>query len=91
MDAVKNFVRADVSTGYDASATSIVLATGKGSIFPDPATAAYNLVWKRKDLGFDEDPNIEIVRATAISGDTLTITRAQESTSASAKNEAGKT
>jgi hypothetical protein len=91
MDARKNFVRADVSTGYDASAVSIVLATGKGSIFPDPATVgAYNIVWKRKDMAVDEDSNIEIVRVTALSGDTLTIIRGQEGTLPSTKNEAGK-
>ena len=37
------------------------------------------------------DPNVEIVRVTNISGDTITITRAQESTSASNKNTGGKT
>ena len=37
------------------------------------------------------DPNVEIVRVTVISGDTLTITRAQEGTSASNKNTGGKT
>jgi hypothetical protein len=36
------------------------------------------------------DPNVEIVRVTNISGDTLTISRAQEGTSASSKNTVGK-
>jgi|GEM_PF-1580824 len=92
LDIAKNFVRADVSTGYDASATSITLAAGKGSIFPDPATAgSYNLVWKRKDLAVDEDNNIEIVRVTARSSDNLTFTRGQEGTVPSTKNDSGKT
>jgi hypothetical protein len=37
------------------------------------------------------DPNAEIVRVTNVTGDTLTITRAQESTSASNKSTGGKT
>ena len=38
-----------------------------------------------------DDPNVEIVRVTGISTDTLTITRAQEGTSASTKNTSAKT
>ena len=94
LDPVKNFAKVSVSTGYDDAATSIVLATGDGAELPDPSTDGdFNLVWWNwtdyKDPA--DDPNVEIVRVTARSTDTLTITRAQESTSASAKNTAGKT
>jgi hypothetical protein len=88
-DQKANFVRADVSTGYDASATSIDLASGQGTRFPDPASGAYNLVWKKKNVNEDEDPNIEVIRVTGKSTDTLTITRAQEGTSAATHNDGG--
>jgi len=94
LDPVLNFAKVTVSTGYDATATSIVLATGDGAKLPDPATdGAFNLVWWNDTDYKDpaDDPNKEIVRCTARSTDTLTITRAQEGTTATAKNIAGKT
>lgn len=93
LDGVNNFAKVEVSTGYDASATSIVLATGDGAKLPDPATANYNVVWWNSTDYPDpaDDPNVEIVRVTAKSTDTLTVTRNQESSGASTKNTAGKT
>jgi len=75
MDAIKNFVKVNVSTGYDASATTVVLAAGEGAKLPDPATANYNLVWfNNKDYGDPaDDPNVSIVRVTGKSTDTLTV------------------
>jgi len=93
-DARKNFAKVTVSTGYDASATSIVLATGHGARLPQPSTdGEFNLVWwNNSDYGDPtDDPNREIVRCTARSTDTLTVTRAQEGESAAVKNIAGKT
>jgi len=90
LDNAKNFAKVEVSTGYDAAATSIVLTTGHGARLP---TAPFNVVWWNSTDYTDpsDDPNVEIVRVTAISTDTLTVTRAQESTSASTKNTASKT
>jgi len=94
LDPVINFGNMEVSTTYDASATSVILATGEGAILPDPSVdGEFNLVW------FDatnypqvyDDPNVEIVRVTALSGDTITVTRAQESTLATTKNTGGVT
>lgn len=93
IDPVKNFAKATVSTTYDASATSIVLTSGHGAKFPAPSTdGAFNLVWWNSTDYPDpaDDPNVEIVRVTARSTDTLTVTRAQEGTSASTKNTGGK-
>ena len=93
-DATKNFAKVTVSTGYDDSATSIVLSSGHGALLPQPSTDnAFNLVWwNNSDYGDpSDDPNKEIVRCTARSTDTLTVTRAQESTGASIKNVAAKT
>lgn len=64
------------------SGTSLVLASGEGARFPDPATyGAYNAtVWPVNTL--PTPANAEIVRITAKSTDTLTITRTQEGSSA---------
>lgn len=89
LDARKNFAIAIVSAGYSAAATSIQLETGAGALFPDTATdGSFNLVWFNYTdyKNPSDDPNVEIVRCTSRSGDVLTITRAQEGTSATAKN-----
>ena len=94
LDPVKNFAKVTVSTGYDSTATSITLNSGDGDKLPDPATdGAFNLVWWNATDYADpsDDPNVEIVRVTAKSGDTLTITRGQEGTSAADHNLSGKT
>ena len=90
LDNAKNFARATVSTGYDAAATSIALTTGHGARLPNPP---FNATWWNSTdyLVPDDDPNVELVRVTAKATDTLTITRAQESTTASTKNTSGKT
>ena len=90
LDNVANFALVQASTGYNASATSIVLQAGQGAKLP---TAPFNLVWYNSTdyPNPANDPNVEIVRVTNVSTDTLTVTRAQESTSASTKNTAAKT
>ena len=91
LDPVINFGKVTVSIGYNASDTSIVLTTGHGANLP--ATFSYNLVWWDSTTYPDpaDDPNVEIVRVTNRVTDTLTVTRAQEGTSATVKNIAGKT
>jgi hypothetical protein len=89
LDSVANFIKLIVSTGYDQSATSIVLHSGGSSL---PA-APFNVVWWNSSDFSDPsaDPNVEIVRVTNVSGNILTIIRAQEGTTASTKNTGGKT
>ena len=94
IDYSKNFVKVNVGNDYDADDVTVIVATGSGSELPDPATyGAYNVVWWNASTYGDpsDDPNVEIVRVTARSGDTLTVTRAQEGTSGTAKNTNGKT
>ncbi len=94
VDPFVNFAKVTVSQGYDNSATNITLGSGSGTIFPNPSVSGqYNLVWwNSTDYGDpSDDPNKEIVRCTAVSGDTLTVARAQEGTAASIKNLSGKT
>lgn len=92
-DAIQNLTVVTVSGGYNAAATSITLQSGHGARLPDPSVAAYNLVWWASSLYANpaKDPNVEIVRVTAKVGDVLTVTRAQESTSATTKNTDGAT
>lgn len=89
LDNAKNFAKATVSIGYDAAAVTIVLQTGGGAKMP---TAPFNIVWWNVTDYPDpsDDPNVEVVRCTNVSSDTLTIVRAQEGTIASTKNTSGK-
>jgi hypothetical protein len=93
LDAVANLLKLTVSTGYDQAATSIVLSSGGSSL---PAVSFNASWWNATDYPDpSDDPNAEIVRITAVAGNTLTITRAAESATgggaASTKNTAGKT
>lgn len=91
MDAIKNFAKAVVSDGnYDASSIEIDVLAGHGARLP---TAPFNAVWWDITDYPDpaDDPDKEIIRVTDVTSDTLTITRAQEGTSANDKNVAGKT
>jgi hypothetical protein len=90
LDTVANFIEVQASTGYNSSATAITLQAGQGSKLP--ATPFNMIWWNSTDYPNPaNDPNVEIVRVTNVSTDTLTITRGQESTSASNKNTGGKT
>jgi hypothetical protein len=37
LDAIKNFGKVEVSTGYTSASTSIILSSGEGSKLPDPS------------------------------------------------------
>jgi len=92
LDPVRNFATTTTTQGYDSTATSIDVQDA--SIFPDPSTdGAFNLVWydETNYPKIYDDPNKEIIRVTAISGNTLTIQRAQEGTVATNKNTSGAT
>jgi hypothetical protein len=91
LDPVTNFAKGTVNTTYDSTATSIVLSSGDGANFP--STFSYNVIWWNATDYPDpsDDPNKEIVRVSGRTSDTLTVTRAQEGTTASTKNTSGKT
>lgn len=93
-DPAKNFAKCVVTGTYSSADTAITLQAGEGTKLPAPALeGAFNLVWWNYTDYPDPsgDPNKEIVRCTARTADALTVTRAQEGTSASTKNTAGKT
>lgn len=89
LDSVANFISLTASVGYGADDTSIIVSSGGASL----PSAPFNMTWwNSTDWPVpSNDPNVEIVRVIAVSGNTLTIERAQEGTAASAKNVAGKT
>lgn len=80
IDAHANLAISAVATAPSpaTSGTSLVVTTGHGARFP--AVPFNATIWPTASVA---DPtNAEIVRVTARSTDTLTITRAQEGTSA---------
>lgn len=90
VDAVANFAKAQVSTGYLAGDTTIVLSPGGGARFP---ATPFNATWWNWSTYPDpaDDPLREIVRVTNIVTDTLTIVRGQEGTTPSTKSNVGQT
>ena len=87
LDAVSNFVRGTSDAAIAIGDTTISVADA--SIFPDPATdGEFNVViWNASNFPRpDQDANVEIVRVTArdTGSNELTVTRAQEMTSAAA-------
>jgi len=98
LDPIVNFGKVTASTGYISTDTVIVLNSGDGAKLPATSTIpnpdfGYNMVWWNwTDFGDpSDDPNVEIIRVTARSTDTLTIVRGQEGTTAQDHNTAGKT
>jgi hypothetical protein len=68
-----------LNAGINNSATSVTLSSGQGARFPTLASGEYFYATL-----IDTSNNLEVVKCTARSTDVLTITRAQESTSAQA-------
>lgn len=88
IDNTKNFAITQLDGGIDASATTIDVVDA--SVFP---TVEFNaVIWNSDDYANPAiDANVEIVRITNISGNTLTVTRGQESTTPSEHNGTGTT
>ena len=80
----KNFAKGLLNAGISSGATSLTLQTGQGTLFPAVGTFRA-VLWDIASFTnpFD-DVNREIVSAVFSAGNTFTITRAQESTTASA-------
>ena len=90
LDAVSNFVRGNTDAAVGTSDTTV--SVDDASIFPDPATDGdFNVViWDVANFPRpDQDGDVEIMRVTAqdTTADELTVTRAQEMTSAAAHPE----
>lgn len=76
---------ATIASSITNVATSITLAAGKGALFPTPSGGDFFLA-TLYELSGTSEVNHEIVRCTARSTDTLTVTRAQEGTTGRAFN-----
>lgn len=75
---IANNASTTLAAGIASGATSLTVPSGKGALFPQPSgTAVFRATIVRAS-----DNAIEIVECTARSTDTLTITRAQEGTTA---------
>lgn len=72
-----NSAFATLAAGINSSATSITLTTGQGARFPSLGAGDYFYATL-----IDASNNLEIVKCTARSTDVLTVTRAQEGTTA---------
>jgi len=89
MDGFVNFADGTLSAGIASGDTSLTLQSGDGARF---AAAPFNaVIYNSTDYTRpSDDPSREIVRVTAISTDTFTISRGQEGTSAANHNTSGK-
>lgn len=70
-----------IAPSPDTSGTTLTVSAGQGALFPNPSPIPFNCTvvpWNT----FPTQANSEIVRVTAIVGDTFTIIRAQEGTTA---------
>jgi hypothetical protein len=74
-----NNAHSTLASGISDSATSITVASGHGARFPTLTGSQFFFATL-----IDTSNNLEIVKCTARSSDVLTVTRAQESTSAQA-------
>ncbi len=93
LDPVKNFAKVTVSQGYSGWATSIDLASGQGSLLPQPSTdGAFFLAWWNSTDYNDpaDDPLVELIYVLTRSGDTLTVLRGQGGTNATNKDYYGR-
>lgn len=80
-----NFAKSNLASSITSVATSLTLTASTGTKFP--ASGNFRaVIWGATFTTPENDPNREIVTATLNAADTFNITRAQESTSASAWN-----
>ena len=78
-----NNAASELASAVTSGAVSLTLKTGDGAKFPSPSGGDFFLVTMCEKVGQTE-VNHEIVKCTARSGDVLTVTRAQEGTTARA-------
>jgi hypothetical protein len=76
-----NNAASTLASNITSGATSLTLAAGTGTLFPNPSAGQYFLITM---IPASTGVPGEIMQVTARSGDTLTVVRAQESTTATA-------
>jgi hypothetical protein len=75
-----NNASSTLAAGISISATTLTVAAGTGSLFPQPGSGQYFYCTLQSAIA----NSIEIIKVTGRSGDTFTVTRGQDNTSASA-------
>ena len=93
LDPSANFSKSILAAGITSADLSLSIQTGHASRFP---TAPFNIVvWNQTDYPDPSDAywanECEVIRVTVKAGDTFTITRAQEGSTARNFNTGGKT
>lgn len=92
-DSLQNFALGSLASGISSTDVSMTLYSGQGARFPD--TVSYNvIIWDYSSYGWNIagaylNSKAEIVRVTANASNVMTITRAQEGTTARAFNTSG--
>jgi len=89
IDPTRNFARTELTSGHDSTDTELEILSGDESKFPVPSVdGAFNLIWWNITTYQNPslDPEVEIVRCTAVTSNVFTVTRAQEGTAASNHN-----
>lgn len=82
-DTQENFAKGTVQPIYNNTDTTVIL-NGNGARFPQPSTdGPFNVVWWNSKAYPDpnDDPEVEISRCVARSGNTLTLVRGAETAS----------
>jgi hypothetical protein len=81
-EQVANNAQSTLSGSITNVATTINVASGHGARFPTPGNGFYATIWDSATYADPfADPNMEVVKCTALSTDALTVTRAQRGTS----------
>lgn len=91
IDPVTDDAYGTLSAGITSAATTMIATTGVGTLFPSSFPYTVTVYNCTDYAASHQDPSRERVRVTNRSGDTFTITRGQEGTSAVNHNTAGKT
>ena len=90
IDPVTDDAYGKLSVGITSAATTMIALTGVGTLFPSSFPYTVTIYNCTDYAASHQDPSRERVRVTNRSGDTFTITRGQEGTSAVNHNTAGK-
>lgn len=76
-----NGVKSSLASGITSTDTTITVATGEGALFPTVTSSGTDYFYATL---IDTSLNTEIVKCTDVTGDVLTVVRAQDSTTAQA-------
>jgi hypothetical protein len=91
LEPVENFAKASLIQGYSAAVTTMVVTSGQGARFPSTVPFRVTIYECSTYPSAVDDLNREILFVTNRTGDSFTVTRGQENTTAKDHNTSGKT